>query len=401
MSVLDPEAPIKEEEVVVTPEEEVITKSSETDTNKEVEVEEVTENSEAELEAMLSMSDDDFLKKAEEFEEKRLVDPDAQIELETAPAKEETKEEKEVTTKEKVTTPSLINPLEASDTDAVDAYKKVFAPFQANGKTVQAKTPEEAIKLMQMGAGYTKAMTDLKPARVMVKTLENNGIGTDELNYLIALKDGDPDAIKKLVRDAKIDPFDIETGDDQVAADKNYKPKNYAVSETQVDFESVVADLSSLPHGSEILESVKTDWDESSRAMAYNDPTILQELTNQKQSGIYDQIMTQVDHERMLGKLNGVPVISAYQMVGEAMSNQGLLTVTTQTGQGTNTQEPVTPQVIDRKADTPKSKVSNDAAAKAAAGVRTGNGPAKKTTINPLSISDEEFEKLDGLGSFA
>ena len=35
-------------------------------------------------------------------------------------------------------------------------YNQIMTPFKANGKMISLKTPDEAIKLMQMGANYTR-----------------------------------------------------------------------------------------------------------------------------------------------------------------------------------------------------------------------------------------------------
>jgi len=58
---------------------------------------------------------------------------------------------------------------EAAENQAVsdDFFKKVSAPFKADGKDVQVRTPEEAVRLMQMGVNYSKRMKEMKPLRAM------------------------------------------------------------------------------------------------------------------------------------------------------------------------------------------------------------------------------------------
>ena len=55
-------------------------------------------------------------------------------------------------------------------------YKKVMAPFKANGKMITLRSPEEAIQLMQQGANFTKKMQAIAPHRKLLIMLENNGL---------------------------------------------------------------------------------------------------------------------------------------------------------------------------------------------------------------------------------
>lgn len=296
-----------------------------------------------------------------------------------------------------------VKPLDMDDAAAAAGFRELFKPFKANGKEVQVRNMDEAKRLMQMGAGYTATMMKLKPQMALVKTLTNNGISADDINYFVELKSGNPDAIKKLVRDAKIDPLDIETDETGQAADAKYRPKDYSASETQVNFELAIEAVKSYPGGQELLESVRDEWDGQSRDTVYNDPSILDVLAEQKQNGLYAQIVTQIDHERMLGNLkDNVPFIQAYQAVGQAMSEQGLLKLAepsapepVTTTPSTTAQPTPEPEVLERKAVAPKAKTTNDAKAKAVAPVQSTVG-TKAAVTNPLNMSDEDFEKLEG-----
>src|SRR5574344_1636015 len=47
---------------------------------------------------------------------------------------------------------------ETAPTDYKAFHDQVMAPFQANGKTIQLRSVDEAIQLMQQGANYTRKM---------------------------------------------------------------------------------------------------------------------------------------------------------------------------------------------------------------------------------------------------
>lgn len=308
--------------------------------------------------------------------------------------------------KEAPTSSSMVDPLTVPDSEALSTYKEVFAPFKANGKTIQVRNADEARRLMQMGAGYTKTMMEMRPHRAVAQTLKNNNIGTDELNYLIELKNGNPDAIKKLVRDTGIDPFDIVVDDASKAADAKYRPKDYSASETQINFETTLAEVGSLPGGTELLQSVYKDWDETSQTQIYEDPNTLRVLTVHKENGIYDAVSEQVDRERILGHLSGVTFLDAYTQVAQAMDAKGLLgNNAAPAAQATETVTKTTstpviaavPEVLDRQVAAPKA-VSNTARAKALAPVKAGS-PAKAAPVNPMNMSDADFENIEGLAN--
>ncbi len=342
-----------------------------------------------------STEEDEKENEAEVVADSAIKDP---VPAKKAPAKEPVKEEKEAVASD--------DPLQVDDAAAVLAYKEMMKPFKANGKTVQARTPEEAIRLMQMGAGHIKYQTQVRPLLAQVKTLENANIDNDALNFLVELHNKNPDAIKKLVRDANIDPFDIDVDEASKAADKDYRPKNYLATEEQVTLDETLMEVQSSTEGTELLKSVKNEWDSTSRKSVLDDPRILTVLTEQKQSGVYNLITAEIDRMRTLGELSNVPFINAYYQVGAKMQEQGAFNNLTSDSADLTKQTPapttVTPQpskIIATKAATPKQSNSS-AAVKAIAPVKTVVTP-KADLSNVMNMSDEEFAKIEGLEKFA
>ena len=84
-------------------------------------------------------------------------------------------------------------------TDYESEYKKLLAPFVANGREMSVKSVDEAITLMQMGANYNKKMAALKPSLGLLKLLESNGLAdAEKISYLIDLANKDAGAVNKL-----------------------------------------------------------------------------------------------------------------------------------------------------------------------------------------------------------
>lgn len=103
---------------------------------------------------------------------------------------------------------------ETTTEEAVDykaKYDALMSSFKANGVEMTPKSEEDARRLMQMGANYNKKMAGMKPAMKILKTLENNNLLSEgELDFLIDLKNGNQDAIAKLISQHKIDPLEVD-----------------------------------------------------------------------------------------------------------------------------------------------------------------------------------------------
>lgn len=346
----------------------------------------------------------------EEQEEESTVVVEEEPEKKPAAAEtKETKETKETApakqTKEKpaaAATTQETDPLKVDDATAAAAYRELFKPFKANGKTVQAQSPEEAIRLMQMGAGHVKYQNQVRPYIARAKTLENAGITDQDLNFLVELHKKSPDAIKKLVRDAGIDPYDITVDEESKAADSKYQPKNYLASEEQISFEETLKDVKSVPEGIELLDSVRTDWDTKSRELVYQDPNILRVLTDQKQSGVYAMITAEMDRRKMLGDLANVPFLDAYHTVGLALDKAGKFGTKEVTAETEKQTTAAVSKVVAKRTAKPKSQAESNDKVKAIAPIKTvAPGKSAPEDASVLDMPDEEFAKLEGLQRFA
>ena len=267
-------------------------------------------------------------------------------------------------------------------------YKKLFAPFRANGKEMQIKSVDEAITLMQMGANYTKKMVGLAPNLKILKLLENNGLLSEEkLSFLIDLDKKNPEAISKLVKDSGIDPLDMDVSKSE------YKPNTYTVDDRELELDAVLEEIQDTPTYSQTISVVSNKWDGPSKQVVAQNPQLLRVINDHMARGIYDRISTEVEHERMLGRLNGVSDIEAYRLVGDAIEARGgfadLAKPAIQPVPTSATPIRVAPKV---KAEDPAIR-----AKKLAASAPKPAAPVKATEMdfNPLSLSDDEFSKLN------
>ena len=276
----------------------------------------------------------------------------------------------------------------------VEAYDQIMAPFKANGKTIELKSPQEAIRLMQMGANYTRKLQELQPHRKVLQMLQSNELlDEDRLSYLIDLDKKNPDAIKKLVKDSGIDPLEIDT-----SVESAYQPGNHRVSDEEVAFRTVLEDVQSTQGGQETLRIIHENWDQSSKEALWSQPEIMSVIQQQRENGIYDRIATEIERKRTLGEIApNVPFLQAYNQVGAALVQAGAFQDLAQKTEqstanptGDRGQPSGEKHVVATRTAAPKAVVVDDERARAASASRS-SPRAARTLVNPLALPDDEF----------
>lgn len=268
------------------------------------------------------------------------------------------------------------------------AYEMILAPFKANGKEIQVRSPEEALRLMQMGANYTVKLQELQPQKRIIKLLENHGLLDEgKLSFLVDLDKKNPQAIAKLVKDSGINLMDLDT------EGTTYQAPNHAVSDAEINFSSTLETVMAEDHGAELVSDI-AKWDSSSKQALGQDPSILNLLSDQKADGTYDKVIAEVERQRILDpRFAQVPIINAYVQVGNAMKAQGLLGPANPTPKVT--EQPaaavVPPVPLATRTATPQ-EPANASKVKAASPARSAP-TAVKTEKDFLAMSDEDFAK--------
>ena len=309
----------------------------------------------------LALSDDDFLNQTVPA-----VVEEPEVEVVQEPTVVDTPVEQ----------PEVIEPIEEEtpvDMDYQEFYSQVMAPFNANGKSVKLNNASEVIQMMQMGANYTRKMQDIAPHRKLIMMLENNGLlDEDKLSYLIDLDKKNPEAITKLIKEAGIEPLDID-----VSEEPQYQEGNHKISDAHINFNTVLDDLKSTSEGIDTIREINS-WDQASKDILWNAPEVMSSIHTQKTNGIYGQIVQEIERRKLLGSISPtVPFLHVYKAVGEEMQATGKLRVV---------QGPVGTSV-----SSPRGYANG---AQASATTPSRSIPKKVTTsINPLAMSDEDFLK--------
>lgn len=246
---------------------------------------------------------------------------------------------------------------------------ELYKPFKASGKEVSVKSIEEAKKLMSMGVDYSVKLQGFKQHRSTIKTLQKNEIDEATLNYLIDLKNGNPQAISKLLKEGEIDPLDLD-----VEEDSSYTPSDHSVSPSQVDLDDVIDRIQSTDTFATTSDIVTNQWDVTSKKAIYAKPQYLEILNAHVANGTYTRVMQEVERSRMLGDLHGLSDLEAYDKVGAQLFS--------------GSQEVPTKRV----STAPKQQPNTDRKRKASPSKNTSK--AVKPKYNYADMSDDEFEKL-------
>jgi hypothetical protein len=271
-----------------------------------------------------------------------------------------------------------------SDIDYKAEYEKLMAPFKANGKDMKVDSIDDALQLMQMGAGVNKKMGALKPHLKTIKLLEKNGLLDEaKLNYLIDLNNKNPQAISKLVKDAGLDPLDIN-----LDSAEGYKAPPSSVTDHEIALDEVMNEIRSTATFDRTLAIVADEWDAPSKQLVAQNPTLLKTLNSHVANGVYDLISTEMEKEQVFGRLEGLSNLEAYQKVGAAINARGGFdhlgaTPTPKPAAEVRTLIPAA-KPEDEKLKAQRRAIAPNAAAAPA---------AKKPDFNPLAMSDEEFMK--------
>jgi hypothetical protein len=267
-------------------------------------------------------------------------------------------------------------------------------PIKANGKEIVLKTPDEVIRMVQMGAGFGRKLQDIQPHLKTLRMLEKaNLLDENELSYLIDIRNKNPDAIKKLIKDSGIDPLDLNVEDNVT-----YTPQNHSVSDKEMAFTETLQELQAQPKGVETLQVINRTWDDESKQVLWDQPQIMSIIQTQRDTGVYDQIVAEVDRQRTIGLIPlNTPFLQAYKLAGDTLfppqpGPQAPTTTTTPPAAQAQSE----PKVIATRPAAPKAQVQNSDKASAASPTKTT--PRKAATfVNPLEMADDEFlKKFEG-----
>lgn len=324
-------------------------------------------------EALLNTNLEELHQEPEQATEATVEQPEQQEQTDGTDVPNETEEATESNTEQTETDTGTTDEVTDTDTqtdipvDYEAFYKEMTKPFKANGRELSITNADDAVRLMQMGANYSKKMEQLKPKQALLKVLEENHLDNQErLGYLLDLANKRPEAIAKLIKESEIDlyEFDVEQAE-------GYAPQLTITEPTA--FEDTLQELLASNNSMyEVVNHMGT-WDSQSKEAIFNEPNILRAVSEQKANGMYDKIVDTIETERMFGRLTNMPYLQAYGIVEQQLMN--------------NANKFTAPRPTNKPDDSNLDK-------KKKAGLPNGSNAKTQEQFNALSVSDEDLLKM-------
>ena len=253
-------------------------------------------------------------------------------------------------------------------------YTKVTSEYKANGKIMPGiKSPDDLVTALQMASNYAQKTAALKPSLKRVKMLKD--VTDEELNEMLDFRARNPEVIKKALKDAKLDPLDID-----VDEELSYVPTDHSISDAQIEFEEVIGTIENTPEFETTSKVVSEQWDDASRQAMFDNPKLIVGLNQEVAMGRFDQVSAMMDQARLLGKDNGLNDLALYQALVNTLVKQPAAPVQM-------TQESAAQTNVQTENPALKEKRTQ-------AGIRPKPKADAVKEYDPTKLSDEEFMKL-------
>ena len=216
---------------------------------------------------------------------------------------------------------------ESDNTGSEPNYKEFYeqvalAKFTANGKEVEGfKDPADLIRAQQMLHGYSDKMKVFKEYKPFLKALEERKLTTDadKFNLAMSIVDGDPEAIKKVLKEKGIDPLELDL------EDIKYTEKNTLPSQAQMLIEDTYEQAENLGVGDKFTKVINKDWDIKSLQELVTNNAVRADLLQHLSDGTYDIVSNEIKKMELLdatGVLNGMTSIDKYRLATERIYKQ-------------------------------------------------------------------------------
>ena len=351
----------------------------ESDTNEQENVDEESTDDEQDDETQKDVEDTDADESEEEVADTEDADPETD-ETETdetdkeSQNEEDDEDESNEDTEENDSADDAEEAPETNEPDYKQFYEQVTSEYKANGKMMPGiKDPEDFKRALSMASNYAQKTTAIKPHLGRIKALEKAGVTDDEFNMMMDLRNGDPEAIKKAMKDAKLDPMEIDI-DEEV----QYRANDHSISSEELEFDEIIDPIRDTPEFAKVTEVVTTLWDERSKKAMLGNPALIEGLHWEMANGRYETVQAQIEQRRLLGKTNGMSDLEMYQEIATAMSQ---------------VEEPKQTQTETTK---PKVKVEDPALneKRKKAGIKQKKKTTSEKKYDPTTLSDDEFMKL-------
>lgn len=175
-------------------------------------------------------------------------------------------------------------------TESEDELDTGIKTFKADGKEfsfTHEEREEQFQSLFGKAMHFTQSMQKIAPYRKMISALEEEGVTQDQLNIALDAMKGDKGAIQQILKDNKIDAFDLDSGEED---NSEYIPTSYGKEESQLAIDDVASRISKDKEYNITVDVVDNQWDPQSRQALSANPAMIEGLHNDIKQGVYDKV---------------------------------------------------------------------------------------------------------------
>jgi hypothetical protein len=283
-------------------------------------------------------------------------------------------------------------------------YDEVTSEFIADGRKVKGfADPKKIIKSQQMSASYSNRMAALKPYRPLMKPLKERGYldDPDKFNFDMQVADGDIEALKKLLKDKGIDPYELDM--DNI----DHKQKVYTASDIDIAVDDMFEDAKRVGVDRQLQDAFSRDWDDESIVEILSNVKFGADLLDHIESGAYDMVQDRIASIKRLddGSFASMSKVDQYKAAVKSISEeqakiaqqQQEMNAEPEAKEETQGESKADKEAEERayKERVAKNKKASAARKKAASVSKVKSGRKKeKKTFDPDELSDEEFEAM-------
>ena len=250
-------------------------------------------------------------------------------------------------------------------------------PLKAAGKEIPIESLDELYQLASKGIDYTRKMQNIKPFRSAVELMQQQGLSVNDLNLLVDIKQGNKDALKAVIKDLNIDPYEDLNIDEDTP--NEYKPTNYAPDPKLIEVNEIIEGISSEPEFQTTNKIISEVLDDMSRNKLVENPNLINLLHNDVKQGLFFEVEPLVTKKKLLTN-DTRPFLEVYaEMYGDAVAKLK------------NTAKQNTQKSINNTQKQTNKRRS------ASVGITKKSNPQRAFNdyhINYMDMSDEDFDKL-------
>ena len=263
------------------------------------------------------------------------------------------------------------------DTESKPSETLELRPVKIDGQEVPINSLDELYTLASAGGKFTKKMQALSKYQKAYMIMDKQGLTEQDISLLAEAKAGNKDAIATLIKEAGIDPLDL---DDE--PNEHYIPGAFIPSDTAVALEEVQKEISADPEYTITSNIVNNVLDERSQERMIENPNLIRGIHEDIKSGAFQYVMAEAEKLKLMDGARR-PDLEYYIMAAQRTAEPAVMPNANTPYSGSMQNQQASQQMTQKPAVS-KSK-------RKAAGSSRSKVPPKTGPINWDELSDEEL----------